>query len=172
MLKAVVVAISLLSATTAAADSRADAAATWVEAAFRGKTPTLTTPFKLVFDSGTVFAADSPCAKLRVTTIKTAAELASFTGCVRQAAVKLALDKRPAVPAKDLREVDARYLEVWFAKRFHSQITGRRLIGTVFERHLPNVEATGVAVMLYVDVDSKNQVTTAYAYAGHWAYPE
>jgi hypothetical protein len=107
-----------------------------------------------------------------VTTIKTDAELATFTGCVQQAAVKLAVDKLPAVAAKDLREVDARYLKGWFAKPFHSQISGRRLLGTVFERHLPDREATGVAVMLYVDVDSKNQITTAYAYAGHWSYPE
>ncbi|MEO8698418.1 MAG: hypothetical protein ABI867_00205 [Kofleriaceae bacterium] len=76
--------------------------------------------------------------------------------------------------AKDLGSPGARYLKSWFAKGFHSQLVvpaGQRLLGTSFNRQLPNTEASGVAVMLYVLVDGSDQITTVYAYAGHWAYP-
>lgn len=173
-LSSLIVVSSLLAASTAVADSRADAAASWIETAIRGKPPKLGKPITVVFDSGKTFAASSPCAKLRTATIKTAAELTVFTGCLQSAATQLAVDKLPAVPGKDLRVVGVPYLKSWFAKGFHSQLVapaGQRLVGTVFERRLPDTEASGVAVMLYVLVDSSDQITTVYAYAGHWAYP-
>lgn len=173
-LSSLLVVSSLFVAATAAADARADAAAAWIETSIRGKTPRIVKPVTLVFDSGKTFAASSACAKLRTSTLKTTADLTAFTGCLQSAATQLALDKLPAVPAKDLRDSGVRYLKRWFAKGLHSQLVvpaGGKLLGTVFERRLMNTEASGVAVMLYVVVDSSDQITAAYAYAGHWAYP-
>ncbi len=165
---------SLFITSTAAADSRADAAATWIEAAIRGNAPKLTKPIKLVFDSDGVFAANSPCAKLRIGTIRTDAEMTAFAGCIKQAAVKLGVDKQPAVPAKDLRVVGTPYLKGWFPKAFHPSLVvpaGQRLIGTSFDRRDMTTEASGFAVMIYVLVDSKDQISAAYVHTGHWAYP-
>ncbi len=173
-LSSLIVLSSLFAASTAVADSRADAAAGWIETAIRGNTPKLGKPITVVFDSGKTFAATSACGKLRVATIKTAAELTTLTGCVQAAASQLAVDKLPAVPAKDLRDSGVRYLKSWFAKGFHSQLvvpSGGKLLGTVFNRPLPNTEASGVAVLVYVVVDPSDQITAAYVYAGHWAYP-
>ena len=174
MLKLLVVVASLFIASTAAADSRADAAASWVEAAIRGNAPKLTKPIKLVFDSGGVFAANSTCAKLRIGTIKNDAEMTAFAGCVKQAAVKLGVDKQPAVPGKGLRVVDRSYLKHWFPKSFYSSLVvpaGQRLIGTSFNRRDMSTEASGFAVMIYVLVDTKDQITAAYVHTGYWAYP-
>ena len=173
-LTSLIVLSSLFAASTAVADSRADAAASFIATALRGKTPKITKAITVVFDSGKTFAARSACAKLRNATIKTAAELTVFTGCLQSAATQLAVDKLPAVPGKDLRVVGVPYLKSWFAKGFHSQLvapSGQRLVGTVFERRLLDTEASGVAVMTYVLVDGSDQITAVYAYAGHWAYP-
>ena len=160
---------------SAAADDRADAAAAWLLAAVHGKgvLPAPKRPIKVVFDSGTQFAAGSPCAKLRIATLSSDRDMAQLAGCLQTAVKQLGLDAQPARAAAELDHVGVRYLRSWFHRSLQRQLVvprGLELIGTSINRSTGG-EGEGVAVMVHLLVNADGQVTGIYAYAGRWAYP-
>ncbi len=159
----------------AAAEPRATAA-TWIESLTHGKPlPKVSRKIKVVFDRTSMAATTGSCGKLRTMTIATDAELSAFASCVRGAMTELALDSLPPSAAADLESGGLKYVKGWFARSFHRHLllpARHRLLGTSLNRPTPGSGGElGSAVMVYVVVNAKDEITAIYAYAGHWAYP-
>jgi hypothetical protein len=161
--------------TIASADARSDEAAGWIATLLHNKKPDSlgTRTIEIVFDSGKLFAADTPCRKLRYIAKATAADLATLAGCMQSAAKQLALDGAPAPDPKALRSVGVKYLRSWFHAPLNASIVvpnGHHVIGDSINRST-NSQGNGVGIMIYVRFDASDRIMAIYAYAGGWAYP-